>query len=141
MLYGISNHLLELNSNQFVLLCETDQPMPQPPDDFFGDLRDILVESVDNGSDYRHLVDVADDAVVFVPHIALLYDTFAEIDELLSACERFQANDKRLIIKNWPAYHTYGNTTSRNLVVKYILPMWFEFHARQQDDDSGRSAQ
>jgi hypothetical protein len=127
--YGVSHHLLEIDDDKFILLGEVDAPMNQPPDDFFGDLRDIHTVGLDGGKDFVVTDELPDDTVVFVPHIALMYDTFDELDEILAECERFQEKDPRLVIKNWPAYETSKGRMSRNVLLKYLMPMWFELHA------------
>jgi hypothetical protein len=58
-------------------------------------------------------------------HLGLLQDTRAEVDRLLDECKRFQAQDDRVLIKEYEDLVT-DNLVVHAFYVKYLLPIYFD---------------
>ncbi len=58
-------------------------------------------------------------------HLGFLYETRAEVDELLERCEKWQARDSRVRIKRYPDL-VQGGVTVHAFYVKHLLPIWFD---------------
>lgn len=58
-------------------------------------------------------------------HLGLLLETRSEVNELLEACEKFQAGDDRMRIKRYDDL-AQGPVTVRAFYVKYLLPIYFD---------------
>lgn len=58
-------------------------------------------------------------------HLGFLYETRAEVDELLERCEKAQARDPRVRIKRYDDL-VQGPVTVHAFYVKHLLPIWFD---------------
>jgi hypothetical protein len=58
-------------------------------------------------------------------HLGFLYETRAEVDELLEKCKKVQAQDPRLQLKLYDDLDT-GGMFVHAFYVKYLLPIWFD---------------
>ena len=58
-------------------------------------------------------------------HLGFLYETRAEVDELLERCEKWQASDPRVRIKRYEDL-VQGPVTVHAFYVKHLLPLWFD---------------
>jgi hypothetical protein len=98
-------HMYRPDARSFILLMEDDQPMQAPSytvTDALGDTQ-------------------------FFAHAGLLCETNEELDELLERCVQFQRKDPRVEIKEFPPF-VDERRFSRNFVVRYLLPFWFDVH-------------
>jgi hypothetical protein len=66
-------------------------------------------------------------------HIGLLQDSRAEVDSLLTACRTHQANDPRMLIKEYPD-GVSETMTVHAFYVKYLLPIWFDVQSMERHD-------
>jgi hypothetical protein len=63
-------------------------------------------------------------------HLGLLMDTRGEVDSMLAECQRFQAKDQRLHLKEYE--DLVGPTvTVHAFYVKYLLPIWFDIQCME----------
>ena len=58
-------------------------------------------------------------------HLGLLYDTRAEVDELLEKAKKWRERDPRVQIKEYEDLVT-GSTTVHAFYVRHLLPIWFD---------------
>ena len=58
-------------------------------------------------------------------HLGLLVSTRAEVDQLLAACQQWQAKDDRIRIKEYQDL-VLPTTTVHAFYVKHLLPIWFD---------------
>jgi hypothetical protein len=58
-------------------------------------------------------------------HLGFLYETRAEVDELLETCRKWQARDERIRLKEYDDLEV-GDTVVRAFYVRYLLPIWFD---------------
>jgi hypothetical protein len=58
-------------------------------------------------------------------HLGFLYDSRAEVDELLEKARKWQLRDPRVQIKEYEDLKT-GPTTVHAFYVRYLLPLWFD---------------
>lgn len=65
-------------------------------------------------------------------HLGLLLDERGEVDALLEACKKFQAEDDRMKIKEYDDLIT-GPVNVRAFYVKYLLPIWFDIQHIQYE--------
>ena len=65
-------------------------------------------------------------------HLGLLYDTRAEVDELLEKTRKWQERDPRVEIKEYDDLVT-GNVTTRAFYVKHLLPIWFDVQVQEYE--------
>jgi hypothetical protein len=98
---GQSCHLLMPDSDQFILLAESDKPMHSPGYD----------------------------------HLGLLQDTRVEVDDLLTACERYAEKDDRVKIVRYDDL-VYPQLTVHAFYVKYLLPIFFDVQSMERPGDS-----
>jgi hypothetical protein len=68
-------------------------------------------------------------------HLGLLQDTRAEVDSILAACLDYQANDDRVLIKQYKDDRT-STMTIHAFYVKYLLPIWFDVQSLERHDGS-----
>ena len=94
---GQSCHLLMPDSDQFILLAESDKPMHSPGYD----------------------------------HLGLLQDTRVEVDDLLTACERYAEKDDRVKIVRYDDL-VYPELTVHAFYVKYLLPIFFDVQSMER---------
>jgi hypothetical protein len=94
---GQSCHLLMPDSDQFILLAESDKPMHSPGYD----------------------------------HLGLLQDTRVEVDDLLTACERYVDKDDRVTIVRYDDL-VYPELTVHAFYVKYLLPIFFDVQSMER---------
>jgi hypothetical protein len=99
---GQSCHLLMPDSDQFILLAESDKPMHSPGYD----------------------------------HLGLLQDTRVEVDDLLTACERYAEKDDRVKIVQYDDL-VYPELTVHAFYVKYLLPIFFDVQSMERPGDNG----
>jgi len=69
-------------------------------------------------------------------HLGLLYDTRAEVDELLEKVKKWQARDPRVQIKEYEDLVT-GSSTVHAFYVKHLLPIWFDVQCQEWSDGAG----
>ncbi len=67
-------------------------------------------------------------------HLGLLYDTRAEVDELLERCRKWQARDDRVQIKEYDDL-VAGGTTVHAFYVRYLLPIWFDVQTIAHEEE------
>jgi hypothetical protein len=94
---GQSCHLLMPDSDQFILLAESDKPMHSPGYD----------------------------------HLGLLQDTRVEVNDLLTACERYVDKDDRVTIVRYDDL-VYPELTVHAFYVKYLLPIFFDVQSMER---------
>jgi hypothetical protein len=99
---GQSCHLLMPDSDQFILLAESDKPMHSPGYD----------------------------------HLGLLQDTRVEVDDLLTACERYAEKDDRVKIMRYDDL-VYPGLTVHAFYVKYLLPIFFDVQSMERSPTNG----
>ena len=58
-------------------------------------------------------------------HLGFLYESSAEVDELLEKCRKAEARDTRVQIKTYQDLDT-GGMLVHAFYVKYLLPIWFD---------------
>jgi hypothetical protein len=58
-------------------------------------------------------------------HLGFLYDSRAQVDELLEKARKWQARDPRVQIKEYEDLKTPGGTVHA-FYVRYLLPIWFD---------------
>ena len=58
-------------------------------------------------------------------HLGFLYDSRAEVDELLEKARKWRERDPRVQIKEYEDLKT-GPTTVHAFYVRYLLPIWFD---------------
>ncbi|MDQ1520807.1 MAG: hypothetical protein QOI55_1880 [Actinomycetota bacterium] len=58
-------------------------------------------------------------------HLGFLLDTREDVDETLTALEKFATTDDRMQIKNYDDLPA-GNLTVHAFYFKYLLPIWFD---------------
>lgn len=58
-------------------------------------------------------------------HLGFLYDTAAEVDEVLAKCQKWQEKDERVRLKLYDDLVT-PNMTVHAFYVKHLLPLWFD---------------
>ena len=58
-------------------------------------------------------------------HLGFLYDSRAEVDELLEKARKWRDRDPRVQIKEYEDLKT-GPTTVHAFYVRYLLPIWFD---------------
>ena len=68
-------------------------------------------------------------------HLGLLMETRAEVDEMYQHCQKFQARDDRMKIKNYDDLVT-GPVTVRAFYVKYLLPIYFDIQCLEYESGS-----
>jgi predicted enzyme related to lactoylglutathione lyase len=64
-------------------------------------------------------------------HLGLLCETRAEVDELLEACQKAQARDDRVLIKEYEDL-VLPQLTVHAFYVKYLLPIWFDVQCMER---------
>lgn len=58
-------------------------------------------------------------------HLGLLFESRAEVDEMLAKCKAFQQDNAEVKIKEYDDL-VEGNTTVHAFYVKHLLPIWFD---------------
>jgi hypothetical protein len=69
-------------------------------------------------------------------HLGFLYDSRAEVDELLEQARKWQARDPRVQIKEYEDLKT-GPTTVHAFYVRYLLPLWFDVQCLEYKPGAG----
>lgn len=64
-------------------------------------------------------------------HLGFLYDSRQEVDGLLEQCQKWQARDSRLEIKEYEDLQA-ADTTVHAFYVRYLLPIWFDVQVIEQ---------
>jgi hypothetical protein len=64
-------------------------------------------------------------------HLGLLQDTRQEVDDLLTACERYAEKDDRVSIKRYEDL-VYPGLTIHAFYVKYLLPIYFDVQSMER---------
>jgi hypothetical protein len=64
-------------------------------------------------------------------HLGLLQDTRQEVDDLLTACERYAEKDDRVSIKRYEDL-VYPGLTIHAFYVKYLLPIYFDVQCMER---------
>jgi predicted enzyme related to lactoylglutathione lyase len=64
-------------------------------------------------------------------HLGLLCGTRAEVDELLEACQKVQARDDRVLIKEYEDL-VLPQLTVHAFYVKFLLPLWFDVQCMER---------
>jgi hypothetical protein len=64
-------------------------------------------------------------------HLGLLQDTREEVDDLLAACKRVQAEDDRVLIQEYQDL-VYPGLTVHAFYVKYLLPIYFDVQSMER---------
>jgi hypothetical protein len=64
-------------------------------------------------------------------HLGFLYETAAEVDELLARCKAWQQKDDRVRIKEYEDLVT-PNMTVHAFYVKHLLPLWFDVQSQER---------
>jgi hypothetical protein len=64
-------------------------------------------------------------------HLGLLQDTREEVDDLLAACKRVQAEDDRVLIREYQDL-VYPGLTVHAFYVKYLLPIYFDVQSMER---------
>ena len=64
-------------------------------------------------------------------HLGFLYDTAAEVDELLTKIKAWQEKDDRIRIKEYEDLVT-PNITVHAFYVKHLLPLWFDVQSQER---------
>ena len=64
-------------------------------------------------------------------HLGLLQDSRQEVDDLLSACERYAEKDDRVTIKRYEDL-VYPGLTVHAFYVKYLLPIYFDVQCMER---------
>lgn len=96
---GTRGHMLRPDDDQFIFIIETDQAMTS-----------------------------AGEVVDFVAHLGVQFDSIDSADEAFRRCAQLQAKDDRLKLVDYGVVET-SSGTSRNFLVNYLLPFWFDVHA------------
>ena len=65
-------------------------------------------------------------------HLGLLYDTRAEVDDLLAKAKKVQARDERVQIKEYEDLVT-GGVTTHAFYVRHLLPIWLDIQVQEFD--------
>lgn len=68
-------------------------------------------------------------------HLGLIYDTRAEVDELLEKSKKAQAQDPRIQIKEYEDL-VNGDNTTHAFYVKHLLPIWFDIQCQEYANGS-----
>ena len=68
-------------------------------------------------------------------HLGLLYDTRAEVDELLEKAKKWRERDPRVQIKEYEDLVTGAHVTHA-FYVKHLLPIWFDVQCQERTDGS-----
>ena len=63
-------------------------------------------------------------------HLGFLYETAAEVDELLAKIKAWQEKDDRIRIKEYKDLVT-PNITVHAFYVKHLLPLWFDVQSQE----------
>ena len=63
-------------------------------------------------------------------HLGFLYETAAEVDELLAKIKAWQEKDDRIRIKEYEDLVT-PNITVHAFYVKHLLPLWFDVQSQE----------
>ena len=58
-------------------------------------------------------------------HLGFLYESRAEVDELLAKCKQWQKKDDRVCIKEYEDL-VIAPTTTHAFYLQYLLPIWFD---------------
>ena len=58
-------------------------------------------------------------------HLGFLYESRAEVDELLEKCKQWQKKDDRVRLKEYEDL-VIAPTTTHAFYVQYLLPIWFD---------------
>ena len=58
-------------------------------------------------------------------HLGFLYESRAEVDDLLAKCKQWQKKDDRVRIKEYDDL-VIAPTTTHAFYVQYLLPIWFD---------------
>ena len=61
-------------------------------------------------------------------HLGFLFETRAEVDELLERCQKRRERDPRVEIKEYEDLVT-GGVTVHAFYVRFLLPIWFDVQA------------
>jgi hypothetical protein len=102
-------HRLTVDAGQFIMLAESEFPTAPP------------AAAIGSGPG----------ETMFVPHLGITLDTVEDIDRVVEACRAYQEKDPRLHIKEFPLTTYFEpNAASKGVLVKYLLPIWFDLHAR-----------
>ena len=64
-------------------------------------------------------------------HLGFLYETAAEVDELLAKIKAWQEKDDRVRIKEYEDLVT-PNLTVHAFYVKHLLPLWFDVQSQER---------
>ncbi|HWE67557.1 MAG TPA: hypothetical protein VG298_13035 [Acidimicrobiales bacterium] len=64
-------------------------------------------------------------------HLGLLQDTREEVDDLLTACERYAEKDDRVKIVRYQDL-VYPSLTVHAFYVKYLLPIYFDVQSMER---------
>ena len=64
-------------------------------------------------------------------HLGFLYETAAEVDELLAKIKAWQEKDDRVRIKEYEDLVT-PNITVHAFYVKHLLPLWFDVQSQEK---------
>ena len=64
-------------------------------------------------------------------HLGLLQDTRAEVDDILEACKRYQAQDDRVKIQEYEDL-VYPGLVVHAFYVKYLLPIYFDVQSMER---------
>jgi hypothetical protein len=66
-------------------------------------------------------------------HLGFLYETRAEVDEIMAKCKAWQSKDDRLRLKEYDDL-VIPPTTTRAFYVQYLLPIWFDIQTLEYDE-------
>jgi hypothetical protein len=66
-------------------------------------------------------------------HLGLLQDSRQDVDDLLTACERYADKDDRVTIKRYEDL-VYPGLTVHAFYVKYLLPIYFDVQSMEHSD-------
>lgn len=66
-------------------------------------------------------------------HLGLIFETRAEVDELLEKAKKWQARDARVQIKEYEDLVT-GGVTTHAFYVRHLLPIWLDIQTQEFDE-------
>ena len=69
-------------------------------------------------------------------HLGFLYETRAEVDALLETCQKWQARDERVQIKEYDDLVT-GSSKTHAFYVRFLLPIWFDVQVTEHEPGTG----
>ena len=69
-------------------------------------------------------------------HLGLLYETRAEVDEVLATCQALQERDPRMQLKLYDD-SVYPTATIHAFYFKYLLPIWLDVQVIERPPGTG----